>query len=72
MQINFRNQIEVQKEGIDALVQRLGRVGTVRFLQMLGKSGGDSVKDKHERDEMYENMGVTLDDIVAEIRNARL
>jgi hypothetical protein len=65
--VNTKTYIEIQREGLDALVQRLGKIETVRFLQMFNKSSGDSVKDKHERDAMYKQMGVTVDDIMAEI-----
>jgi hypothetical protein len=70
-EINYRNQAEIQKEGLDALVQRLGKVGTVRFLQLFNKDSGDSVKDKHERDAMYEGMGMTVDDIADAINQRR-
>ena len=52
------------------LIQTLGKVNTSRLLQMFNKDSGDSVKDKHERDTMYENMGVTVDDILADMGNA--
>ena len=55
--INFRNQAEIQKEGLDALVQRLGRVGAIRFLQLFNGGNGDAVKEKHERDAAL-NMGM--------------
>jgi hypothetical protein len=66
--VNLRNQIEIQKEGLDALVQRLGKVGAVRFLQLFNKNNGDSVEDKHERDAMLENMGVSFDDVLADMK----
>jgi hypothetical protein len=62
--VNYRNQAEIKEEGIDALVQRLGRVGAVRFLQLISGGYGDSVKEKHERDA---NLTMTMDEIAEEI-----
>jgi hypothetical protein len=62
------NQAEILREGLDALVQKLGKVGAVRFLQLFNKNNGDSVEDKHERDVMLKNMGVSFDDVLADIK----
>ena len=62
--INYRNQAEVQKAGLDALIQRLGRVGTIRFLQLYHSGSGDSVKEKHERDD---TLNMSMDDIADDI-----
>ena|GEM_PF-1707289 len=66
--INQRNQTEIQKEGLDALVQRLGRVGAVKFMQLFNRSSGDSVEDKRERDALIESMGLSFDDVLTDIK----
>ncbi|MCL2812076.1 MAG: hypothetical protein FWD25_09350 [Clostridia bacterium] len=63
-----RNQIEIQREGLDALVQRLGRAGAIRFLQLFNKGSGDYTK---ERDALFE--GLSVDDIAdAIVRNREI
>jgi len=62
--VNFRNQAEVQKAGLDALVQRLGRVGAIRFLQLYHGGHGDSVKEKHERDA---TLNMSMDEIASAV-----
>ena len=57
---NYRNQEEVQKAGLDALTQRLGRVGAIRFLQLYHSGSEDSVKEKHERDA---TLNMSMDEI---------
>ncbi len=39
---------EIRREGLDALEQRLGRVGMVRFLQLFETGSGDYVIDRRE------------------------
>ena len=39
---------EIRREGLDALRQRLGRVGMVRFLQLFETGSGDYVVDRRE------------------------
>ena len=63
--VNFKNQSEVRREGLDALIDRLGRVGAIRFLQLFSVCGGDSVQEKHASDAAYESM--TIDEIADEI-----
>ena len=63
------NSIEIKRIGLDALIQTLGRVNAIRFLQMFNASKGNSVKEKHERDVVYDSMGITVDDIIADIAN---
>ncbi|MCL1806791.1 MAG: hypothetical protein FWG31_03710 [Oscillospiraceae bacterium] len=53
---------------LDALVQRLGKVGAINYVMSINKGSGDCVKDKHERDAMFERMGVTVNDIADAIR----
>jgi hypothetical protein len=39
---------EIRREGLDALEQRLSRVGMVRFLQLFETGSGDYVLDRRE------------------------
>ena len=38
---------EIRTAGLDALRQRLGRVGMVRFLQQFSTGSGDYANDRH-------------------------
>lgn len=38
---------EIRREGLAALRQKLGRAGTIRFLQQFGTGSGDYAKDRH-------------------------
>jgi hypothetical protein len=38
---------EIRREGLDALRQRLGRAGMIRFLQQFGTGSGDYAKERH-------------------------
>ena len=64
--VNFRNQFEIQREGLDALVQRLGRAGAIRFLQLCNKGSGDYTR---ERAALFE--GMSVDDIADAILRQR-
>lgn len=44
------NQTEIRKTGYKALVDALGVVGTLRFLQQLDIGSGDYTKERHEAD----------------------
>jgi hypothetical protein len=66
--VDYKKRFEENKEGLDALVQRLGKVETVRFLQLFIEDNHDSVVEKHRRDAMFEAVGVTLDDILNDMR----
>ena len=63
---NFKNHIEIQREGVDALVQKLGKAGAIRFLQMFEKGSGNYTK---ERDFLFKDMSV--DDIADAIIRRR-
>ena len=54
------DSLQLQKAGLDALIQRLGRVGAIRFLQLYHGGSGDSVKEKHKRDAA---LTLTMDEI---------
>lgn len=61
---------QIRKDGLQALEEKLGVVGTIRFLQQLDNGGkGDYTKEKYEkeditltREEIYEQMGETSAD----------
>jgi hypothetical protein len=38
---------EIRREGLDALRERLGRAGMIRFLAQLGSGEGDYAKARH-------------------------
>jgi len=67
--VNLKNQTAIQREGLDALVQRLGRAGAIRFLQLFSGSRTDSLSEKRERDAVLESMGVSIDDILMDMEN---
>ncbi|KHM51663.1 hypothetical protein SAMN02745671_01553 [Anaerovibrio lipolyticus DSM 3074] len=52
MKVNIENPAEAEMVGMLALQKALGPVGTVRFLQRLGKGSGDYTKEKYERKEL--------------------
>ena len=57
---------EIRQAGYDALVRELGVVGMIRFVQMLRPGSGDYSKDRRAWLD-----GLTVDDIVREIRKLR-
>jgi len=38
---------QIRSEGLEALRQRLGQAGMVRFLQQFGQGSGDYAKERH-------------------------
>lgn len=54
---------EIRKDGIDALVKKLGPDGMIRFIQQFDSGRGDYTKDRHALLDIY-----TIDDIVSEIK----
>jgi hypothetical protein len=40
-------QLEIYQQGLEALRERLGRAGMIRFLQQLEKSKGDYELERH-------------------------
>ena len=44
-------QTEIRKTGYKALIDALGVVGTLRFLQQLDIGSGDYTKERYEADE---------------------
>ena len=48
---------EIRREGLEALREKLGRAGMIRFLQQFGSGSGDYAKDRHawvDRTSMHE------------------
>jgi hypothetical protein len=39
---------QIRREGLEALRQRLGRAGTIRFLGQFDNGSGDYAKDRHD------------------------
>lgn len=57
---------EIRKEGLKALVERLGVVGAIRFLQQFEIGEGDYTKD---REKFLDDKSV--DELVEEIKRRR-
>jgi hypothetical protein len=51
-------QIEIYRQGLEALRDRLGRAGMIRFLQQFETGKGDYARDRH----LWVD-GVTLDEL---------
>ena len=39
---------QIRREGLEALTERLGRAGMIRFLAQFDNGGGDYAKDRRE------------------------
>jgi len=57
---------EIRMAGLDVLMQNLGVVGMIRFLQYMDKGRGDYTKERH-----IWLGNPDLDEIVSEIENMR-
>ncbi|HEY9646909.1 MAG TPA: hypothetical protein V6C88_11090 [Chroococcidiopsis sp.] len=66
MQTHELSPAQLRQLGIEALVQALGAVGMVRFLQQFDQGSGDYTRD---RDAVL--AGITLDEAIAQIKQAR-
>ena len=66
MQTHELSPAQLRQLGIEALVQALGAVGMVRFLQQFDRGSGDYTRD---RDTVLAD--VTLDEAIAKIKQAR-
>lgn len=50
--LNVMNNIELQKNGLNALKESLGITGTIRFLEQFDNGGsGDYTREKYESDD---------------------
>jgi hypothetical protein len=45
-EINMHDQFAIRKIGMDALREKLGIVGTVRFIRQFSKGSGDYTRDR--------------------------
>ncbi len=54
---------QIREDGINALSQKLGPDGMIRFIQQFDSGRGDYTKDRHTMLDNY-----TIDDIVGEIK----
>lgn len=54
-----RSPIEVQREGFDALLERLGPADAIRFLQQYDSGHGDYTAERHKWLD-----GLTVDEVV--------
>ena len=50
--IDIKNPFMLYAAGMDSLVQELGAVGAVRFMQLFEKGSGDYTKEKYNCDDM--------------------
>ena len=57
------NLRDIRREGLEALVERLGPVATIRFLQQYETGRGDYTAERHRWLD-----GLKVADIVAEVR----
>jgi hypothetical protein len=57
---------EIRREGLQALLDRLGPAGTIRFLQQYDAGRGDYTKERHQWLD-----GVTIDEVVEDIERRR-
>lgn len=58
---------QIRREGLQALLERLGPAGTIRFLQQYESGYGDYTKERHAWLD-----GVTVDEIVQEVQRRRI
>jgi hypothetical protein len=66
MQTNELSPAQLRQIGIEALVQALGAVGMARFLQQFDRGSGDYTRDRD-----VALAGITLEDAIAQIKQAR-
>lgn len=57
---------EIRREGFDALLERLGPAGAIRFIQQYEQGRGDYTRD---RDQWLDS--ITVDEAAGEIRRRR-
>lgn len=66
MQTNDLTPLQLRQKGLAALVQALGAVGMVRFMQQFEAGSGD-----YTRDHTQLLANVTLEDAIAQIKQIR-
>lgn len=57
---------QIRREGLEALRERLGRVGMIRFLQQFETGSGDYAKERHAWVD-----ATTMDDLTADLKTLR-
>lgn len=57
---------QIRKDGIDALIKKLGPDGMIRFLQQFDSGRGDYTRDRHAVLDGY-----SIDEIVSEIKHTK-
>lgn len=66
MMEDTRTPAEIRQQGLEALVERLGAAGALRFIQQISNGQGDYTADRHRW------LGqVGLDEILREIETKR-
>ena len=53
----------IRKDGLDALIKKLGPDGMIRFMQQFDSGRGDYTKDRHLLLDNY-----SIDDVIQEIK----
>jgi hypothetical protein len=66
MQTHELSPAQLRQQGIEALVQALGAVGMVRFLQQFDQGSGDYTRDRPST-----LADITLEEAIAQIKQAR-
>jgi len=57
---------KIQKDELNALIEKLGAAGTIVFLRQFESSGGNYADERENS-----HMGLTVDDITARIRQRK-
>jgi len=57
---------KIQRDGLNALTERLGAAGTIVFLRQFESSGGNYAEEREDA-----HAGLTVDDIAARIRQRK-
>ena len=66
IKINHLSESEIRKIGLQALEEKLGVVGTIRFLQQFDNGGsGDYTKEKYEKDDDILKIEEIIDSVSA-------
>lgn len=58
--------VELRRQGLEALINALGYVGMIRFLEQFDTGSGDYTKERHQRQD-----GVTVAEIMTQIKQRR-
>jgi hypothetical protein len=58
--------VELRRQGLEALINALGYVGMIRFLEQFDTGSGDYTKERHQWQD-----GVTVAEIMTQIKQRR-